>query len=491
MEIKLRAMQAGTIVILSGRDGDWSATLEHFGAYHPCRVVTAASAGEVLNALDSLHVDLVIAEDEAGENAGLDLLARLRDSHPDVLRIYVTSPSQPAEPDALERAGLYLFLHAPLDPLQASLAVERALERQELIRSQRAVAREFKSWRVPTPGFKERGAFVSRPESRSFDKLVYASEKMTELCDLARRAAVTDLPILIEGEAGTGKELLARAIHYNSQRSDGPLRIVHCVGVPDEQLQVELFGVARESGNTAPDRCGALGAAEGGTVLLGEVASASPALQARLLHFMQHEETAAYPVRGGSERSGVRVIAATSGEPLRTVVKRGEFRQDLYFRFKGFEFDIPPLRERPDDIAPLAEFFTAKHADAMGRNILGITANAIDKLAVYTFPGNVLELENEIRRMVALAGDGEYLTTRIMSPEILRQTATRKSPIGSTGFATEGATLKDQVESLEKQVVGHALLRNRWNQSRAATELGLSRVGLANKIKRYGLDQGS
>lgn len=488
MEIKLWAMQAGTIVILPDRGSDWSATLGHFASC-PYRVVAAASAGEVANALDSLHVDVVIVEDQSGESAGLDLLTRLRDSHPDVARIYVRSPSEPATPGALDQASLYLFLHAPLDPLQAGLVVERALESQELVRRHRAVAREFKSWGAQATGFKEREGAVSRLESRSFEKLVYASEKMTDLCDLARQAAATNLPILIQGEAGTGKELLARAIHYNSPRSNGPLRIVHCVGMPDEHLQVELFGDARESGNTAPDHRGALGAAEGGTVLLSEVACTSPALQARLLHFMQHQEACAVPAHGDSKRGGARVIASTSGKPLRSLVECGEFRQDLYFHLKGFELEMPPLRERPDDIAPLAEFFTAKHADAMGRNILGITANAIDKLALCTFPGNVLELENEIRRMVALAGDGEYLTTRTMSPDILRQAAARKSLIGSAGSMAAGTTLKDQVENLEKQVVGLALLRNRWNQSRAAAELGLSRVGLANKIKRYRLDE--
>jgi two-component system response regulator HupR/HoxA len=147
------------------------------------------------------------------------------------------------------------------------------------------------------------------------------------------------------------------------------------------------------------------------------------------------------------------------------------------------------LRERPDDIPALAEFLAAKHSDAIGRKTLGISASALEKLMAFAFPGNVRELENEIRRMVSLTKDGEYLTTQTMSPALLA--AVPRKPACNGGFAPEGGTLKDRVESLEKHVVAEALARHRWNQSRAADELGLSRVGLANKIRRYGLDRES
>jgi len=168
-------------------------------------------------------------------------------------------------------------------------------------------------------------------------------------------------------------------------------------------------------------------------------------------------------------------------------VAAGKFRQDLYFRLKGFELEVPPLRDRPDDVPALAEFFAAKHSAAIGRKILGISAGALEKFVGFDFPGNVRELENEIRRMVALAEDGEYLTTRNMSAAILA--APPRPRADRAGYVPEGATLKDKVENLEKHVLIEALARHRWNQSRAANELGLSRVGLANKIKRYGLDE--
>jgi two-component system, NtrC family, response regulator HupR/HoxA len=152
--------------------------------------------------------------------------------------------------------------------------------------------------------------------------------------------------------------------------------------------------------------------------------------------------------------------------------------------------ELPPLRERREDIPVLAAFFAAKHGAALGRRILGISANALEKLGAYDFPGNVRELENEIRRMVALAKDDTYLTSRMMSPAILAA-AGRKSFSAEAGIVPEGRTLKEKIESLEKQVVREALARHKWNRSRVAEELGLSRVGLANKIRRYGLDEHS
>ena len=480
-------MQSGTIVILSRPGSDWSEALEVLSDRYAYRVVSTGSVAEALTAMGSIHVDLAIAEDRQDETVGLEFLTRLRVSHPEIMRVYVTPSSEPMSHQVLAQAAIYHFLRAPIDPAQLGLAIERALEAKELARRHRILSREFKI-SGDSFIFNERKNLPFRPESHRFEKLVYASEKIAELCNLARQAAATELPILIQGETGTGKELLARAIHYNSLRRGSPLLVQNCGGMPDELLQSELFGHRRGAFTGAiSDRLGLFRAADGGTVFLDEISDVSPSFQVSLLRFLQEGEVK--PL--GSDKvvhCNVRIIAA-SNKPLKDLVGRKEFRQDLYFRLKGFEFEVPPLRERPDDVAPLSEFFAAKHADAMGRKVLGITANVIEKLAACEFPGNVRELENEIRRMVALAKDGEYLTTRNMSPEVLAAAAARKGPEALRGFIAEGTTLKDQVESLEKQIVGRALLRNHWNQSRTANELGLSRVGLANKIKRYNLNE--
>lgn len=476
-----------TIVILSRPGSDWASSLHVLSERYAYRVILAHSAAEALTTMAAIHVDLAIVEDHEGEDAGLTFLTNLRVSYPDIMRIYVTPKSGCISDQALSQAAIYQFLLKPVDASQLGLVVERALETRELARRHRILSREFK---ISGDGlmFGERKNAVFRPESQRFEKLVYVSETMAELCDLARQAATTELPILIEGETGTGKELLARAIHYNSMRRASPLLVQNCGGMPDELLQSELFGHKRGAFTGAiSDRLGLFRAADGGTVFLDEISDVSPSFQVSLLRFLQEGEVK--PL--GADKvlhCDVRIIAA-SNRPLKELVNRGEFRQDLYFRLKGFELEVPSLRERPDDIAPLAEFFAAKHADAIGRKILGITANTIEKLSVCEFQGNVRELENEIRRMVALAKDGEYITARNMSPALLAAAA-RKIPNGVRGFVPEGSTLKEQVESLERQIVGTSLVRNHWNQSRTAAELGLSRVGLANKIKRYNLVEG-
>jgi two-component system response regulator HupR/HoxA len=221
-------------------------------------------------------------------------------------------------------------------------------------------------------------------------------------------------------------------------------------------------------------------------VFLDEISDVSPSFQVSLLRFLQEGEVK--PLGADqTTQSNVRIIAA-SNRSLAQLVSAGQFRRDLYYRLKGFEFEVPPLRDRVEDIAALAEFFAAKHSEATGRKILGLSASLLEKLSHYEFPGNVRELENEVRRLVVLTADGEYLTTQHLSPPVLA--ATQRRPVERNGgFSPSGETLKDQVESLERHLVEKALKRYRWNQSRAADELGLSRVGLANKIRRYGLNE--
>jgi two-component system, NtrC family, response regulator HupR/HoxA len=360
------------------------------------------------------------------------------------------------------------------------LVVKRGLEARELSRRHRLLSREFK---LSDHGHLDTTSASALPKSMRFEKLVYVSEKMAEVCHQARIAARTELPILIQGETGTGKELLARAIHYNSQRQASPLLVQNCGGIPDALLQSELFGHKRGAFTGAiSDRLGLFRAANGGTVFLDEISEVSPSFQISLLRFLQEGEIK--PL--GADQtvsSNVRIIAA-SNRPLKALVASGEFRRDLYYRLKGFEFEVPPLRERTTDIAPLAEFFAAKHSEETRRRILGVSARVLEKLVAYEWPGNIRELENEIRRLVVLTHDGEYITTQHLSPALLNAP---RPPSLSFPLAASGKTLKDQVQSLEKHLVKETLERCHWNQSKAADQLGLSRVGLANKIRRYRL----
>ncbi|MEM9590369.1 MAG: sigma-54 dependent transcriptional regulator [Pseudomonadota bacterium] len=474
--------ELGTVLAVSEEAASWADTLDALSSQY-YRVLVCRSVAEAQVALADAHVDLVLAD---GDGAGFQFLEDLRISHPDIVRILVLDSQSDFAPASLSAASIYQFLRKPLDAFQVGLVVKRALETRELARRHRLLSREFKVSGEALEVDSHHGLSLVR-ESQRFEKLVYVSEKMARLSDLARKAAKTDLPILIQGETGTGKELLARGIHYNSGRHASPLMIQNCGGMSDELLQSELFGHKRGAFTGAiSDRLGLFRAADQGTVFLDEISEVSPSFQVSLLRFLQEGEVK--PLGSDkTETSNVRVIAA-SNRSLKALAESGEFRKDLYFRLRGFELELPPLRDRPDDISALAEFFAAKHSSDIGRKVLGISASTLERLVHYEWPGNVRELENEIRRMVALATDGEYLTRASLSPAI--QAAEPRKP-KNNAFEPEGETLKEKVESLEKKLVGEVLTRYRWNQSRAATELGLSRVGLANKIKRYGLAETS
>jgi two-component system response regulator HupR/HoxA len=472
------------LLVAMRADEGRSALIEALDDRNGYKVLVAKTPAETKSILVDAHVDLLMIDDAYGFD-GCEFLSKLRVSNPDIVRVLVLPESSDRSRDASAKASVYQYLRRPLDEEQACLVVKRGLEARELARRHRLLSREFK--------LSDHTSLLAlghsphlHPQGQRFEKLVYASDKMSELCELAKTAARTELPILIQGETGTGKELLARAIHYSSQRHGSPLLVQNCGGLPDELLQSELFGHKRGSFTGAiSDRLGLFRAGDGGTVFLDEISDVSPSFQVSLLRFLQDGELK--PL--GSDRTitaNVRIIAA-SNRPIKALVASGEFRRDLYYRLKGFELEVPALRVRPQDVPVLAEFFAAKHAETMNRKILGISRSALEKLMAYDFPGNVRELENEIRRMVAMTNDGEYLSSRHISQAIL-DAAPRSVP-ALPSLTVDGATLKDKVEHLEKNLVVEALGRLRWNQSKAAEELGLSRVGLANKIKRYGLDR--
>jgi two-component system response regulator HupR/HoxA len=376
---------------------------------------------------------------------------------------------------------------SPWEPEQISLMLKRALESRELARIHRYLSRELK---FADAVLHRQNETMTRAlqQTYEFDKLVFCSNAMAEVCNLAKKAAATDLPVLIQGETGTGKELLARAIHLYSGRQKALFLAQNCGALTDSLLQSELFGHKRGAFTGAiSDRLGLFLAADGGTVFLDEISDISPAVQVSLLRFLQEGEVKPLGT-DSTRRSSVRIIAACN-RPLEKLVAEGSFRRDLYYRLRGFELLIPPLRERAEDIQVLTEYLMKKYtATLIGRRVPGVAAEAMQKLRGYAFPGNVRELENEVRRMVALIEDGEFVTLKHLSPEIARSRP-RSASLSGVDAAPEGATLKQTVEHLEAQLVRQSLLRHNWNSTRASRELGLSRVGLANKVKRYRIDR--
>jgi transcriptional regulator with GAF, ATPase, and Fis domain len=317
-------------------------------------------------------------------------------------------------------------------------------------------------------------------ERYRFDEIKGNSPKMLELFGLCEKVFNSDISVLIEGETGTGKELIARCIHYYGLRRNKPFVTQNCGGIPDTLLASELFGHKRGAFTGAvSDKKGLFEIAHGGTIFLDEVAEMSPAMQVSLLRVLQEGEIR--PL--GSEHTrkvDVRLISATNRN-LAEDVKSGRFREDLFYRLNVFALRVPPLRERTGDIPILAQHFMTKFNKKTHKTVLGLSHDALHCLLGYPFPGNVRELENEIERAVAMAEDGHHIEIQHLSDRI------RCKPEWTEGILPMDGNLKTMVETLEKTVLVKMLEEHRGNKSRIAKQLGLSRLGLSKKMARYGL----
>jgi transcriptional regulator with PAS, ATPase and Fis domain len=320
-----------------------------------------------------------------------------------------------------------------------------------------------------------------------FENIIGRSGPMQEIFKLLRKVSNSDATVLINGESGTGKELVARAIHYNGPRRQGPFVVQNCSAFNDNLLESALFGHMRGSFTGAMrDKKGLFEVADGGTFFLDEVGDMSPALQVKLLRVLQ--EGTFLPVGGTQPREvDVRVIAATHKD-LGEMVKRGEFREDLYYRINVIRVQLPPLRERRDDLPLLVDYFLRKH-HREGQRARGLSPEAMALLGAYAWPGNVRELENEMERLLVLGGDLELLPAELISSRIRDAVSPGgASPLLTTARAT--GRLNEAVETLEREMIHQGLLRTGNNKSRLARELGISRSNLILKIARYGLDKG-
>ena len=451
------------------------------------QVFSAGSVTDALKILEHEQVDVILSDLRLSEMTGIDLLMRLRVTQPEAIRILITEYADFQDMVKLiNDAAVYQFVPRPWHPDQLLLMIRRALESRELARRHRYLSRELK-FADTVMQRQNDGMARMLQQSYEFDKLVFASDKMLEVCNLARRAATSNLPILIQGETGTGKELMARAVHFYSSRRNFPFLTQNCGALPDDLLHSELFGHKRGAFTGAiSDRLGLFPAADGGTVFLDEISEVSASFQISLLRFLQEGEVK--PLGTDQTRHcDVRIIAA-SNRPLKELAEKGLFRRDLYYRLKGVELEIPPLRERIEDIPVLADHLAHKYAESIHRKIPGISHEVMRLFKSFSWPGNVRELENEVRRMVALAENGEFLSPKHLSHD-LQKLLPQDRADDLNAFLNGGGTLKDLVERMEKRIVTEALRRNKWNHSKVARELGLSRVGLANKIKRYQLDR--
>ncbi|MGE5471924.1 MAG: sigma-54-dependent transcriptional regulator [Bacteroidota bacterium] len=457
-------------------------------------VFCASSAAEGMLILErempGTAIRIVLCDQRMPGTTGVQFLKEVRLRWPDVVRIILSGYTDAEDIiTGVNEAGIWQYLLKPWQPEQLLLTLQRAAEVWRLQLENQRLSLDL---RTAEPVLKKRVESKQEKVRSSFGLAGFIrapGSPLNALCNLVARIAPYDLSVMVTGESGTGKEMVARAIHYESRRASLPFITENCGALPDNLLESELFGYKRGAFTGAvEDRVGLFQQADGGTLFLDEIGETSPAFQVKLLRVLQEGEFR--PL--GSNRVvnvDVRVIAATNRD-LEEDVRNGRFREDLYYRLATIPLHVPPLRERPMDLPLLARRLLETSCRAMDKPIDGFTDEALECIAAYAWPGNVRELQNEILRMVALA-DTPLLGAELLSSRVLRR---RSEPAACTPdlpvVAGLSGGLKERMEQLEMQVVREAMRRHRGNKSRAARELGLSRVGLRSKLARYGMEAG-
>lgn len=450
-------------------------------------IKTASTIDQARHILKEEWVQVILCDQRMPEITGVEFLKQVRDEWPDVIRMIISGYTDSADIIcAINDAGIYQYITKPWQPENLILTLKNATGLFDLQRQNESLSIELKM----IPGQVNRNVNNKKQKLRKTyqedDGIVRTpTSPMNDVCEHVRQVAPFDISVLIMGESGTGKELAARAVHYNSLRWDKPFVVENCGALPDELLESELFGYKRGAFTGAvEDRLGIFERANGGTVFLDEIGEISPAFQVKLLRVLQEGEIR--PLGSSRTRNvDVRIIAATNKD-LEAEVNAGRFREDLYYRLATVNIKIPPLRERKEDIPALASALLNHTIRSLGKSVDGYTPEALACMQEYRWPGNVRELQNEVSHMLVTC-QGNKLGAELLSARVLRAAPRDESPVLESLAGLDGS-LKERVESLEARILKETLIRHRWNKSRAAIELGLSRVGLRNKLDRYGLE---
>lgn len=423
-------------------------------------VLLAPDGDAALAMLEQEPVSLVITDLRMPGAGGLDLLRHVRQARPDTTVIIITAFGTVESAVEAMKGGAYDFVTKPIDYDALLLAVNRATERYRLMQEVRNL----------------RSALDAR---YGFESLIGRSKAFLHVLDQASRVAQRDSTVLIQGETGTGKELLARAIHHNSRRSDGPFVTINCGAVPRDLIESELFGFTRGAFTGAhASKEGRVEMADGGTLFLDEVGELPVEVQVKLLRLLQHGEVEKIGATGKSFVDA-RVIAATHRN-LAAMVEDGTFREDLYYRLAVVPLTLPPLRERLEDIPALVEHIFHAVRSRLKLEHLRMAPDLPAYFCNYRWPGNVRELENVIERMLALCPEEEVGVEDL--PEMLRARPPAADSI-LLNLPASGISL----EGVERELILQALQRSSWNQTQAAQFLDISRRTLIYRMEKFGL----
>jgi len=422
---------------------------------------TASGCAEAIAAVDQKPYDVVLADVRLGDGDGFAILNHCRRNHPDAEVIMITGYGTVDSAVEAIRAGAFDFLTKPLIDEELEISIDRALNQRRVV--------------------EENTQLKAQLDMRfGMDNIVGNDHRMRKIYDMIDSVADTKATVLITGESGTGKSLVARAIHRRSGRRNGPCVAVACGALPEPLLESELFGhVAGAFTGATGDKMGKFMQANGGTIFLDEISTASPNMQVKLLRVLQDFE---FEQVGGTKtfRVDTRVILATN-EDLAQSVAEGRFRQDLYYRVNVINIELPPLRERLSDIPLLAEHFLARVCEESGKPPKRFDEQAMAALQRFSWPGNVRELQNVIERAVLLGRDAT-IGVEDLPPQMKLAGGVPVAPIGEQ-------SLKDALEAPERQIILDVLEMNHWNRQATAESLGINRTTLYKKMKRLGLNE--
>ena len=446
------------------------------------RVVTSTDPHEALGFLESDEFALVIVDNIMPEMSGVEFLKRAVEVRPEAVRMMLTGQANLDEVvRAINDGRIYRYISKPWEPDELRLDVKRALEAYGLAseNTQLASALAAANEKLRTENLYLRREVLGQ---YTFENIIGQSPAMQRVFDVMEKVAQTDATLLLTGETGTGKDLVARAVHYAGSRREERFVAQNCGALPDTLLESELFGHKRGAFTGAhADKKGLFELAHRGTIFLDEVGETEPGMQVRLLRVLQDGEIR--PL-GSSDtrRVDVRIIAATNRD-LKKAVEDGRFREDLYYRLRVIEVELPPLRERREDIPALAHHFLDLACEQMGRKIEGFSNAAMDRLVAHTWSGNVRELENELQRAVALSDDENRLHPEMFSEEVRGALAADPAPAVAAAVLPEEQDLNRAVDQLKSSMI-EAAIAETGSKTKAAERLGIPRQSLQKMMKR-------